>query len=79
MNALNDLGQELVNVINELKEGKVNEEAIEDITSKIMVHNNYEKTSQAFQNNIELLDTWEIQQLTDHDFNSIQCYLEEWL
>lgn len=63
--------RDLANSSEKLKRGETTVEELEKVTTSIMLHEDYEGMDEEFQDIIELLDTAEIQNLSERQIDEI--------
>jgi hypothetical protein len=69
----------LVPLIEKYKQGKVSGDDLESLTSQIISHDKYEETDPIFQECIELLDTWDIQNFSEKDLSDLSDKLRAFI
>lgn len=70
---------EVINATEKLRSGKATTEELERVTTSIMLHEDYEKTDEEFQGIIELLDTAEIQNLSEQQIGEMLEHLRTYI
>lgn len=80
MKTIKTLVTELVECISSRKHVEIDFQYLEDkYTSPIISSDEYEKLPDEVQDAVELLDTWDIQELRQSDINEIVYILRLWL
>lgn len=76
---MENLIRELIVGIDLFANSKISGEELENRTSKLIVREDYEKLPEEIQRTVELLDMWEIEQLTAKDLQEAKDILNNFL